>query len=583
MEFWRTKAQASTPYVITFLLPLGFLGTIGVIGLALYAVLNHKIIVNQGLRPMAAVIPLGVATVAAALFGVDPASNLLHAIGVAALLTIGLVSARALVRQAHEVKLLSSFVLGAAVLAVSVILDFAFGINALPSGLFLDPSLHNWAGTVFAMALPAALHLSRQRSFFRVIGAYGALSVAVGIVAAFSWVGVLGAATGAFAYLALSSASIVLKARVSMAAFLSVLMVIALLVGPGRGIEVRGYDLARLQAVFAERLTINRSALDLALRRPLLGWGAFPTARTGIADAIDEVESAIASLESVRPPNLIVASEAFDAPVWRSRGAVVTPDEETSPIGTPSADLVRSAGASGARVYQYVRRANRSTLTYTFSLWLRSASGRPTSAALSITSIDEERGVLLTPRGIPGESVADRAMRFQVGGDWQRYSVNAEFAGPPTNGVVVFLFIDGYFNSEAVVAEGLYVWGAQLTEGPHEYTYVSKPARSSVVDLRSLGHFHSYYAQTAFESGLLGFAGLAVMLGALGGAASRSPRRDVALAALSAFTTTQAFDLAVTQASILLSFFILSSAGMSCSLTGTSPTLRSSYDRQPKS
>src|SRR5690606_2973069 len=87
--------------------------------------------------------------------------------------------------------------------------------------------------------------------------------------------------------------------------------------------------------------------------------------------------------------NLVLLSQDFSHWAWEKNdgGVVVTPDAGIAPDGTATADLVQDNVASGntAWMLQTVTGATSAGATYTFSCWLRSASGEPDTVWLGFS------------------------------------------------------------------------------------------------------------------------------------------------------------------------------------------------------
>lgn len=547
-----------TPYMIAFVLPLGFWGGFAVAAVGFYAAVFWRRLLQLSRGPLYAALPFAAVSILAAAFGVDPRNSLPPAIGLALMVTIGLQMARLLVAQTDHRKLMLAFVVGVDVLAASVAIDYSLGVNRLPSGLFRDPALHNWAGALFALAFPLALFLIGQGRAYRIVGLFSTGALAVATSLAFSWVGMVGLAAGAATYGLLAGGA---RVRLLILGALIVLVSFPLWKSKFEGVmyqaRLRDYSLASLEAVVRERIAIHRAGASLAMVRPVLGWGS--TVHSESLAYVPGLSEAQISLHSDRSPsvNLLLASEALSRLPWRGWHAWAREDVAVSPNGSITADLLAGVGVSGQRIYQLVPAPRGPNGVYTFSVWVRAPGG---AKWLGIAIRNASGGTTnlrrLDARG-PAEVEGIRAVRFFVDDAWKRIAVTATFDEPPEDRILVALYLDGYYARQNA-DDGFYVWGAQLNSGPSALPYEPTSATNAAIDIRSLPHLHSWFIQTLFDSGALG---LLALLGFLASLFWPRPGRGgvptpVAAAALG-FLLTQHLDLAVGQASIMFAFILV--------------------------
>ena len=560
------------PYLIAFTLPLGFGGIVGVIGVFLYAAMHLPRLLSLDRGPLYAALPLAIVTVVAAALSPDPGSSLPPAVGLAMLLTVGLQAARLVAQDSQAKLLISAFVLGTNVLALSIAVDFALGINRIPSGLFRDPTLHNWAGTLLALAFPLALYLADQRGSYRIFGMVSAVVIFFGNALALSWVGFFGLLAGAIAYGIISRRvygwvlliSLILAAatfNLWKTAFDDALY----------DLRVRGFSLATWEHVFTERLVIYREGMQLALQRPWLGWG-YSSHHPNLA-AIPGLIEARAALRA-RPQdqiNLLQASEAFDRLPWRGWHARAIGNVTQAPDGSSNADLTIGENIAGHRIFQFVQLPAHVGSTYTFSVWARSQTGQH-DFALAVRDADgRAANVAAFSTGLDARVLDTRAVRFLVGESWQRLWLTAEFQSPPEDAVLVLLYLDGFFNGHSA-RDSFYLWGAQLNEGAEVLAYVPVAIAGLVLIPHHLSHFHNWFSQTLFATGLLGLLALAGVLAWLY-FNMNSRLSTPAKAALLALIAAQMFDYAMSQASILASLCLVCAVGLGPTPKHKFPTL----------
>jgi hypothetical protein len=164
-------------------------------------------------------------------------------------------------------------------------------------------------------------------------------------------------------------------------------------------------------------------------------------------------------------PNLLLFTEQFDNAAWikTHNGAsnpTVVANNATDPMGGSTADtitfpIVPNTGGADAFVYQTVGNIKG---TYTFSVWLRVASG---TAPLRLYFEDSP-------------FTANSSTAITVTTTWQRFSFTFTYTG--ANSVGVFLLRDQNTPSVAIQA-----WGAQLEAGSVPTFYKANGATRSTV------------------------------------------------------------------------------------------------------
>ena len=140
------------------------------------------------------------------------------------------------------------------------------------------------------------------------------------------------------------------------------------------------------------------------------------------------------------PNNLVTFSEQFDNAAWgKFLSASVTANTTTAPDGTTTADTLTLASTTNSRIEQTVTVA--SGQTYTFSVWMRVASG-----TLSVRLYGIDTGV---------------GSAFTVNTSWQRFSITQVASSGTRFPAIV---TDG-------TAGSVFIWGAQLELGSAATTY----------------------------------------------------------------------------------------------------------------
>jgi len=541
------------PNLIAFVLPLGFWGGLALVAAAAHTVVRWRVVGSLGWAPIAASAPYAIALIASSALNGSSPQAVLHAFGFALLVTLGLQAARTVLAVTDANQVVASLLLGTSVLAGSVVADFVLGWNRLPSGLFVDPALHNWVVALFALAFPLGMHLAARSGRLRTVGVIGALSCVIGSVAALSWVGVIALALSAFVY----GVSTLPWLRWAALALVGV-AVLSHAVGWGHSLDVRGFSVQEVERSVRYRLAMYQVGIGLGWQRPWLGWGS-PSVNGELA-SIEGLVEAGRVLERRRDAggNLLAASEDLTALAWSAWHARVSRADVDNPTGAKGTSLSMGAGVPGQRVYQYVRSAG-SDETFTFSVWVRSDHG-PRTVALSVRHRD---GGVDTVRELTAEHaigvVGLRAARFVVDEAWRRLSVTSRFDRAP-DGLLAMIYLDGFYAGDQRT-EPVEVWGAQLEVGEVASTYQQTGVTSPMVRLEALSHFHNWYLQTFVQHGVPGLIALAGWL-CWSLLSMRGTWGVPARAAAVGFLTTQAFDLATHQASITFAFLLVIALGV---------------------
>jgi hypothetical protein len=150
--------------------------------------------------------------------------------------------------------------------------------------------------------------------------------------------------------------------------------------------------------------------------------------------------------------NLLIKSEQFDDAIWRKHNASVSANSITDPLGGMTADAVTFSGGvpSDAYFYQQTTLPLAAGMPFTFSCWLKVASGSP-----SITlSIEDKFAVR-----IAGSKVCI------LNQTWQRFSVTM-IAASDSTGITPFI------STATDQANTYHLWGAQLEQASAMTGYI---------------------------------------------------------------------------------------------------------------
>lgn len=571
------------PYMIAFVLPLGFYGGLAVAAAGLYAAVYWRELGRLSRKPLLAAAPMATITVLAAALGVDPRGDLLPAIGTALLITLGLQVARLLVTHAGPRKLMLAFLLGAAVLAISVALDFVTNATELPAGLFFDASLHNWAGALLAMSFPLALGFARHGGAIGWLGTTLAVLVAGATAVSLSWSGAVGLLVGGVLFTLLAGPRPAIRPWLLVALSAAAIFAGVLYLSVSRHVDklsYRDYSLADLVYVLDGRRAMYIQGARLSMSRPWLGWG--PVVPHSSIGAVPGVNGEI-RYGDAQPHNLLGSSETFSSPPWVFYQTEKVAVEASSPNGEAFSTAITATSRAGLRrVLQHVPVSVEGQTVYTFSLWVRSAVGTGAIAVGLRDGNGRTDNIVEFSGGRSAISTAQGLVVYPTNEVWTRISVTAHFDSSPKGGLTAIIGLDDIVGpGEDAESDWTLVSGAQLNTGRSPGPYVPKSRLRMYADLNMLTHFHSWYLQVLFGSGLLGLLSLVYLLGHL--VTRQSGHISVAgRASLIAFAVTQVFDFAAHQSSVLLGVLLVAALGQSCECCSHAARPQRGQDPYPK-
>jgi O-antigen ligase len=247
--------------LISLTLPLGAWGVIGIAGALVYTLLFPGVILRQLSRLLKIVLPVALIIPLTTVANKLTISTLLSALGVSVFYTLGLAVAIVLAQESVQT-LATAFVLGCSFLAVSVFVDYGLQLHAIPSGLFTE-GFHNWTASCLVLGAGLSYYFITKPGR-RTLGLVTFSLCFLGIILAFSWVGLFG-------FVALTLIFLLQTSRRLFLVLLGCLLVTLISIKPLIA------NLVIYQSTLGEvmfgRVRIFSEGLYLASLRPWYGWG----------------------------------------------------------------------------------------------------------------------------------------------------------------------------------------------------------------------------------------------------------------------------------------------------------------------
>jgi hypothetical protein len=243
----------------------------------------------------------------------------------------------------------------------------------------------------------------------------------------------------------------------------------------------------------ATERVLPRLALDWTTGVAQLG---VDVARTGVATFVGSnglIQSATANTQRIdysagtagllveeSRTNITIYSEDFSNVVWSTANFTLTPDDETAPDGTTTADkIIENTGSVQPRAAQTVTLV--ANATYTFSMYVKVASGNR-NFALEIrdgtttngirATFDVEAISLVTAVSLGNGVYASSSIK-DAGNGWRRLTLTGIGSSTVTSMRAAFRFTIGtttVYTGNGT--SGFYIWGAQLEAGAFATSYI---------------------------------------------------------------------------------------------------------------
>jgi hypothetical protein len=271
----------------------------------------------------------------------------------------------------------------------------------------------------------------------------------------------------------------------------------------------------------ATERVLPRLALDWTTGVAQLG---VDVARTGVATFVGSnglIQSATANTQRIdystgtagllveeSRTNITIYSEDFSNVAWSSANFTLTPDDETAPDGTTTADkIIEDTGSVQPRAAQTVTLV--ANATYTFSMYVKVASGTR-NFALEIrdgtttngirATFDLETISLVTAVSLGNGVYASSSIK-DAGNGWRRLTLTGIGSSTVTSMRAAFRFTIGtttVYTGNGT--SGFYIWGAQLEAGAFPTSYIptvaSQVTRTADVATMTGTNFSDWYNQT---------------------------------------------------------------------------------------
>jgi hypothetical protein len=151
-------------------------------------------------------------------------------------------------------------------------------------------------------------------------------------------------------------------------------------------------------------------------------------------------------------------TESFDNAIWtKGGGATITANAVASPFGPVVADAFNYPGNLNTSVTQLINIRPSLNGSWTFSVWLRIASG---TLAVQLGILDQNGSTF------PGGS----AIGLTVTSSWTRFSVTGI---APTSATALTAIIGGFNSLNGIAAGTIYCWGAQMEKAASASSYLA--------------------------------------------------------------------------------------------------------------
>ncbi|MBU1922617.1 hypothetical protein KKD84_05410, partial [Patescibacteria group bacterium] len=163
-----------------------------------------------------------------------------------------------------------------------------------------------------------------------------------------------------------------------------------------------------------------------------------------------------------RYENLLTYSDTFDNSVWAKTNVTSpTADQIIAPNGSTTAEALAPTAAAATNVKNTSAAAATASTSYTFSTWLKAASGT--------------KDIVLTV----GDTAANNTATASLTTAWQRFSVSYTSSGTPSGNVF------GQIGDAAWTADTIHAWGAQLEQASSPGVY-AKAAANAITSGRGI-------------------------------------------------------------------------------------------------
>lgn len=163
------------------------------------------------------------------------------------------------------------------------------------------------------------------------------------------------------------------------------------------------------------------------------------------------------------PHNLLTYSEQFDNAAWTKSAASITANAIAAPNGTVTADKFVEDSSTGTHI-SYLSPGTLGAATYTYSLYVKAAGRTQLRIAQTITTsyaIDFDLNALTATNSVGGATGTITA----VGNGWYRCSMTFTTVASIGQLFVLYSMSGGSASYTGDGSSGLYVWGAQVSQG----------------------------------------------------------------------------------------------------------------------
>lgn len=180
--------------------------------------------------------------------------------------------------------------------------------------------------------------------------------------------------------------------------------------------------------------------------------------------------------------NLITYSEQLNNSAWLKNGANITSNDALAPDGVLSADKISEVETFGTHKAQIIYSSVPSVSNYTWSFYAKASERTNVRASFywasspfdNFTALFNLSDGTVNSTSVTGTSSIVSSSIESVGNGWYRCSITGNTGRTGVHGAEVYILNSSFqSNYTGILGSGLFIWGAQLTQGslqPYQQT-----------------------------------------------------------------------------------------------------------------